>query len=171
MIVTFEEDYLRELYEDGQASDKKHRFQPQIIKKYTHVVDLMMAEANVMGLTKYGGIIMIHVEGKDDRMVANNLEPHYLTHPGEGIKDELEFRGISQRRLAKLIGVPASQLNEVLNAKRPLSAELALLIGQALDIEAAPLLALQMKYNLLSAKRDKSFLERLKEIPRIAAIF
>ena len=26
MIVTFEEDYLRELYEDGQASDKKHRF-------------------------------------------------------------------------------------------------------------------------------------------------
>jgi hypothetical protein len=25
MIVTFEEDYLRELYEDGQASDKKHR--------------------------------------------------------------------------------------------------------------------------------------------------
>ena len=52
MIVTFEEDYLRELYEDGQASDKKHRFQPQIIKKYTHVVDLMMAEANVMGLNK-----------------------------------------------------------------------------------------------------------------------
>ena len=35
---------------------------------------------------------MIHVEGKDDRMVANNLEPHYLTHPGEVIKDELEFR-------------------------------------------------------------------------------
>ena len=59
---------------------------------------------------------MIHVEGKDDRMVANNLEPHYLTHPGEVIKDELEFRGISQRRLAKLIGVPASQLNEVLNS-------------------------------------------------------
>ena len=114
---------------------------------------------------------MIHVEGKDDRMVANNLEPHYLTHPGEVIKDDLEVRGISQRRLAKLIGVPASQLNEVLNAKRPLSAELALLIGQALDIEAASLLALQMKYNLLSAKRDKSFLERLKEIPRIAAIF
>jgi hypothetical protein len=54
MIVTFEEDYLRELYEDGQASDKKHRFQPQIIKKYTRVVDLMMAEPNVMGLTKYG---------------------------------------------------------------------------------------------------------------------
>ena len=108
---------------------------------------------------------------KDDRMIANNLEPHFLTHPGEVIKDELEFRGISQRRLATEIGVPASQLNEVLNAKRPLSTEMALLIEKALGLDAAPLLTLQMKYNLLSVKRDKSFLERLKEIPRIAAVF
>ena len=108
---------------------------------------------------------------KDDRMIANNLEPHFLTHPGEVIKDELEFRGISQRRLATEIGVPASQLNEVLNAKHPLSTEMALLIEKALGLDAAPLLTLQMKYNLLSVKRDKSFLKRLKEIPRIAAAF
>ena len=114
---------------------------------------------------------MVHVEGKEDKIIANNLEPHYLTHPGEVIKDELEFRGISQRRLAAEIGVPASQLNEVLNAKRPLSAEMALLIGQALDLDAEPLLSLQMKYNLLSAKRNKSFFEHLKRIPRIAAVF
>ena len=114
---------------------------------------------------------MEHLEGFNDNMIANNLEPFYLTHPGEVIKDELEFRGISQRRLAKEIGVPASQLNELLNGKRDISAEMALLIGHALDIEAEPLLALQMKYNLLSAKRNKSFLERLKEIPKIAAIF
>lgn len=87
------------------------------------------------------------------------------------IKDELEYRGISQRRLADEIGVAVSQLNEVLNAKRPLSTEMALLIGQALDIDAAPLLSLQMKYNLLSAKRNKSFIERLKEIRKIAAVF
>lgn len=114
---------------------------------------------------------MVHVNGKDDRMIANNLEPFYITHPGEVIKDELEFLGISQRRLAAEIGVPASQLNEVLNAKRPLSAEMALLIGQALNLDAAPLLSLQMKYNLLSAKRNKSFSERLKKISQIAAIF
>ena len=113
---------------------------------------------------------MVHVEGKEDKIIANNLEPHYLTHPGEVIKDELVFRGISQRRLAAEIGVPASQLNEVLNAKRPLSAEMALLIGQALDLDAEPLLSLQMKYNLLSAKRNKSFFEHLKKIPRIAAV-
>lgn len=42
---------------------------------------------------------------KEDRMIANNLEPFYLTHLGEVIKDELEYRGISQRRQAKEIGV------------------------------------------------------------------
>ena len=114
---------------------------------------------------------MVHVKGIDDRMVANNLEPFYLTHPGEVIKDELEYRGISQRRLATDIGVPPSQLNEVLNAKRPLSAEMALLICQALDLDPMPLLSLQMKYNLLSAKRNKSFFEQLKKITRIAAVF
>lgn len=114
---------------------------------------------------------MVHVEGKEDKMIANNLEPHYLTHPGEVIKDELEYRGISQRRLAAEIGVPASQLNEVLNAKRPLSAEMALLIGQALGLEPMPLLSMQMKYNLLSAKRNKPFFEQLKKISRIAAVF
>ena len=113
---------------------------------------------------------MVHVKGKDDRMIANNLEPHNPTHPGEVIKDELEFRGISQRRLASEIGVPASQLNEVLNGKRPLSAEIALLIGQALGLDAAPLLSLQMKNNLISAKRNQSFFEHLKQIRRIAAV-
>ena len=113
--------------------------------------------------------VMAQIESTDNKMVANNLEPHYLTHPGEVIKEELEFRGISQRRLAAEIGVPVSQLNEVLNAKRPLNAEMALLIEQALGIDAEPLLSLQVKYNILSAKRNKSFFDRLKKIPRIAA--
>ena len=33
MIVAFDKDYLRELYETGK-SDKKHRFQPDIVKRY-----------------------------------------------------------------------------------------------------------------------------------------
>ncbi len=34
MIVTFEKTYLRDLYENGKSSDKKHRFQPSIVKRY-----------------------------------------------------------------------------------------------------------------------------------------
>ena len=34
MIVTFDKDYLRELYEQGKTSDKKHRYQPDIVRRY-----------------------------------------------------------------------------------------------------------------------------------------
>ena len=34
MIVTFDKDYLREIYEQGKTSDKKHRFQPDIVRRY-----------------------------------------------------------------------------------------------------------------------------------------
>jgi len=46
MIVNFNEDYLRDLYSSGK-SDKKHRFQPQIVRKYIRVIDLMISEDNV----------------------------------------------------------------------------------------------------------------------------
>ena len=49
MEVYFNEDYLRELYTSG-VSDKKHRFQPQIIRKYIRVIDLMIELPNVNSL-------------------------------------------------------------------------------------------------------------------------
>jgi len=38
MIVRFEKEYLQELYETGQTTDKKHRFQPQIARKYIYCI-------------------------------------------------------------------------------------------------------------------------------------
>ncbi|MCH5238397.1 MAG: type II toxin-antitoxin system RelE/ParE family toxin [Muribaculaceae bacterium] len=43
MIVTFEEDYLKSLYTDGCCNDKKHRYQPEIIKRYKRCVDYLKA--------------------------------------------------------------------------------------------------------------------------------
>ena len=57
----------------------------------------------------------VKVEGIASDMIANNLTPSTPIHPGEMIKDEIEFRGISQKALAAEIGLPASVLNEVLN--------------------------------------------------------
>ena len=113
---------------------------------------------------------MIHIDGIKDNMIANNLEPFEPTHPGEIIKDEIEYRGIPQLKLASEIGVSNSQLNKVLNGKRPLNTELALLISKALDIDAEPLLRLQAQYDMIVAKRDKSFVKRLEGIRKIAAV-
>lgn len=43
MVVTFDKDYLRELYETGKG-DKKHRFQPEIIKRYKKVLIILNAQ-------------------------------------------------------------------------------------------------------------------------------
>lgn len=102
---------------------------------------------------------------------ANKMEPFQPTHPGEVIKDEIEYRGISQRALAAQIGVSYTQLNEVLNGKRTLNTEMALLISAALDIDVEPLLAMQMRYDVITARRNQSFVSRLKSIRKIAAAF
>lgn len=34
MVITFEKEYLRDLYQKGTTPDKKYRFQPEIIKNY-----------------------------------------------------------------------------------------------------------------------------------------
>ena len=101
-------------------------------------------------------------------IVANKMKPFIPTHPGEVIKDEIEYRGISQRALAAEIGVSYTQLNEVLNGKRPLNTEMALLIGAALDIDAEPLLSMQTRYDMITAQRNTVFARRLKSIRKIA---
>ena len=102
-------------------------------------------------------------------MIANNLKPFVPTHPGEVLKDELEFRGISQRGLARQLGISYSVLNEMLKGKRALHTQLAMMLEAALDVPAAPLLAMQNEYNMLIAERDKAFMKRLKAIRKVAA--
>ena len=98
------------------------------------------------------------------------MTPYEPTHPGEVIKDEIEYRGISQRALAMQIGVSYTQLNEVLNGKRPLNTEMALLICAAIGLDAEPLLSMQTRYDMITVKNNKSFISRLNSIRNIAAM-
>lgn len=97
MIVTFEEDYLRELYENGKASDKKHRFQPQVVKKYTRVVDLMMEQTNVMDLAKYGGLHYEHLHGDKEGLSSVRVNDQY----------RIEFREITEgnKTIAEMVSL------------------------------------------------------------------
>ena len=46
MEILFDKKYLQELYTTGKT-DKKHRYQPQIVRKYIRVIDLMMEVPDV----------------------------------------------------------------------------------------------------------------------------
>jgi len=47
MIVTFEKEYLKELYEYGKTSDKKLRYQPDIVKRYKKCVNFLKASGSI----------------------------------------------------------------------------------------------------------------------------
>ena len=95
----------------------------------------------------------------------------FPTHPGEVLKDEIEERGISQRKLADSMGLTYSVVNEILNGRRPLTAKTALMFEAAFDVPADSLMYLQTKYNMQTARKDSSLLDILKDIRKIAAVF
>ena len=79
-----------------------------------------------------------------------NPAPFMAVHPGMMIKPELEERGISQKNFAKMLGVQASHLSEVLNGKRALTKDLAVKIEGAIGLPAKMLLSAQTQYDLES---------------------
>lgn len=103
-------------------------------------------------------------------MIANNLIPSNPTHPGEILREEIECRGISQTRLAKEIGIKVSLLNELINGKRDFTIEYALLLEAFLGIDADFWINMQINYNKALTKKDVSFMTRLANIRRIAAV-
>lgn len=105
------------------------------------------------------------------KKTANNMTSSLLIHPGEMIKDEIIARGMTQKELAKQMGVSYTVFNEILNGKRPVTTEYALLLEAALGTEATIWIGLQADYNMQKAKLDKSFMKRLEKIRKIAAIF
>ena len=53
MEIRFDKVYLEELYVKGKTSDKKHRFQPQVIAKYRKTIDLLESVTSVEDLFRY----------------------------------------------------------------------------------------------------------------------
>lgn len=50
MIVTFEKEYLRDLYETGRTKDKKHRFQLDVIERYRKRIKTLQDAARIEDL-------------------------------------------------------------------------------------------------------------------------
>ena len=63
MIVTFEKNYLRDLYETGKTVDKKYRFQPEIVRKYKKCINLMRHAPDTKSLAKYNGLNLENLQG------------------------------------------------------------------------------------------------------------
>ena len=47
MEVVFEKEYLSDLYYKGRSKDKKHRFQPEVIKRYKLRIEALESATGV----------------------------------------------------------------------------------------------------------------------------
>ena len=91
------------------------------------------------------------------------------THPGDVLKEELEARGISQKKFSEVLSIPYTQLNEILNGKRPVTTDFALMMEAALGINPELLINMQTRYNMSVARQKKPLLARLMDIKKISA--
>jgi len=97
--------------------------------------------------------------------------PFRPVHPGELLKDELEYRHLSQRAVAKQLGFPYTAFNEILNGKRPVTTDFAMIMEAALGVSPSLLLRMQTDYNLQVAQSDSKLNKRLTEVRKLAAVF
>lgn len=89
-------------------------------------------------------------------------------HPGEVLLEEfLKPMGISQYRLAKVIGVPAMRISEICASKRAVTADTALRLARAFGTTAGFWLGLQADYDTEEAERVAG--DSLKRIIPLAA--
>ncbi len=53
MEILFEKDYLRELFYDGVTSDRHHRYQPDIVRRYVRVINTLESVDKPSDLFRY----------------------------------------------------------------------------------------------------------------------
>lgn len=53
MIVIFDKEYLKELYELGQTKDEQHCYQPDTVRLYKRCIDMIINISDITSLYKY----------------------------------------------------------------------------------------------------------------------
>ncbi|MEM9137585.1 MAG: HigA family addiction module antitoxin [Cyanobacteria bacterium P01_F01_bin.42] len=93
------------------------------------------------------------------------MEP---AHPGALIQEVyIEELGLTAAQLAQALGVSASTVSRILQAKMSISPDMALRLERVLQKRAGVWLAMQMKYDLWHAEQNDPHLE-LKPLAPVA---
>jgi len=77
----------------------------------------------------------------------------FVQHPGEILREELETLWISFKKFAEIIGKSASELSELLNWKRNITASWAILLETSLWISSEFWLWMQKDYEIAKERK------------------
>jgi addiction module HigA family antidote len=91
----------------------------------------------------------------------------HVIHPGEFLAEILTELKLSQAALARAIGVSPMRISHLVKGTRPVTAELALLLGRAFDQSPQYWLNLQAHFDLATAEAGLG--QRLRKIHSLTA--
>lgn len=77
MEITFEKDYLRELFYDGVTTDKSHRYQPDIVKRYVRVVNILDSVEKPVDLFRYRSLHYEKLVGDKEGLESVRVNAQY----------------------------------------------------------------------------------------------
>ena len=77
MIVQFEKEYLKELFEKGKTSDKHQRFQPQVIRKYILRVMTLKDAPNIEALYSLNSLHYEVLSGEKAGIYSIRIDSKY----------------------------------------------------------------------------------------------
>lgn len=86
---------------------------------------------------------------------AKDITPARAIHPGNVLKSELQARGIRQKDFATSIGMPASNLSELVKGKRNITESIAIKLEKALGIPFQTWMNLQNRYYYIQKCREQ----------------
>lgn len=94
---------------------------------------------------------------------AKHIIPAHATHPGSVLKSELQARGLKQKDFAEAIGLPQSNLSDLIKGIRHITEAIALKLEECLDMPFQTWMNLQNRYHFIVKRREE--LAQLKHIP------
>jgi addiction module HigA family antidote len=85
---------------------------------------------------------------------ANEITPANIFHPGVVLGEEIEYRGLTRRKVAEDMGISPTVLSEIISGKRNITTITAIKIENALGIKALFFLNMQVRYEYYTIKRE-----------------
>lgn len=96
MEITFEKEYLRELFYYGKASDKQHRYQPEIVRRYIRVVNILDSVDKPTDLFRYRSLHFEKLIGDKEGLESVRVNDQYRIEFRTSSKGEITICNITE---------------------------------------------------------------------------
>lgn len=74
MVIEYEKEYLKELYDEGKCRNKKYRYQKTVVKNYQKRIDTLIGATRIEDLFVFNSL---NFEALDNGYYSLRIDYHY----------------------------------------------------------------------------------------------